>query len=1107
MRILKLELQAIGPFSGKETIDFFRLGQANGLFLIHGATGAGKSMLLDAIVYALYANVSLGAHSSVERLRSKHAADDTPSYIKLLFETSNRFYLVERSPAYQRAKKRGQGTVAQKPEASLWEVPDHQVEELIAGQMQLKELSLKPIITGAGKVGQVLHDEILPLDREQFLQTVLLPQGAFAQFLQASSESRKSILQRIFRTEIFEKMEDEFKLAAAQARKTAQAHSLQIKTQLNQFLHGWEGILKDYSNLGFTSGDTQKVWLDKVKSLPDTLLDLHLEAFGIFPPELQTDLDQFQQHLEDQICTQDELVRQTQQVWNEAKKHHDLHRSYQDLLAQQAQLNTQSSQIGHLSTALEKNQRAKVAKLQIQQLQQSKTQLQQAVQSLNNYRDLPKAYADLKDDSQVNPFSSLDLLCRPDFLADPFAPGLGQQLIQLQKQLAKSKEHLDAQIAQLTPRQEQAERVKTTLEEVRYYQRQFAQQKAVIVRIRQEFWQLAQLYLQHLARLQVAKSCISSILTLEESLGKVTAHRQAEEAFLAAFSQWKNQRQQVEVLHSNYQDLSRHYRQLQASLYQDALSLVKSQIVPGTPCPACGSLDHPALEQSADFPGESDFQTTISASTCDLKTSAARQMHKPASAKYAEQIDLVKLTQVQNQVSAAKTKWQLARKESHAKRVVLLDQVKDLELQQAQLSRLPDYQQLSERLEYFKSHAQVEKCSAQVKQTMQDLHYLARQLQRAVDAASESGRNGKKALASFNAQRKNLPLWAKILRDGKQYLEQLVQARSQAKDLEQKLNACLEAARNYRRAFKLVQQLLTQQGFENISACWQAILPDQTVTTYQQEVQRHQQSAAWVEKQLASPEYQAVQQIPAKQLTLEYLGDLQQTCQVHQLDLEKKLTAKGQFQQSVNQLNQLWKQLQNQIADFLTSQSEVLPLLKLASLATGANNTAECPGTPLSTWVLLERFDEILALANPYLAKISKGRYQLRRTDRETSRRRNQALSLAVYDGDINSLRAVNTLSGGETFFCSLALALGLAEVVTAEAGGVTIESMFIDEGFGTLDSQTREKVLAALLQTAKANRQIGLISHVESLREIIADQIVVKKYPTGGSSLRIIGN
>ena len=177
-------------------------------------------------------------------------------------------------------------------------------------------------------------------------------------------------------------------------------------------------------------------------------------------------------------------------------------------------------------------------------------------------------------------------------------------------------------------------------------------------------------------------------------------------------------------------------------------------------------------------------------------------------------------------------------------------------------------------------------------------------------------------------------------------------------------------------------------------------------------------------------------------------------------------------------------------------------LIRVANLARGENEA----GTPLATWVLQARFEEVLVFANERLSQMSSGRYELIRVAEETGqRRRRKGLGLAVVDhlGDERA-RDPRTLSGGETFYVSLSLALALADVVSAESGGVSLETLFIDEGFGTLDADTLQTVMAEIDHLRAGGRTVGIVSHVAELRDQIAERIAVQRVASGGSTLRV---
>ncbi|HET6447505.1 MAG TPA: SbcC/MukB-like Walker B domain-containing protein, partial [Conexibacter sp.] len=148
----------------------------------------------------------------------------------------------------------------------------------------------------------------------------------------------------------------------------------------------------------------------------------------------------------------------------------------------------------------------------------------------------------------------------------------------------------------------------------------------------------------------------------------------------------------------------------------------------------------------------------------------------------------------------------------------------------------------------------------------------------------------------------------------------------------------------------------------------------------------------------------------------------------------------------------------------------------------------------LSAYVLAARLEDVAAAATTRLERMSNGRYQLIHTDERARGERRAGLELRVVDGWTGQARPPATLSGGETFLASLALALGLADVVAAEAGGSRLETLFVDEGFGSLDERTLDEVLDVLDQLREGGRTVGIVSHVAELRQRIPARLRVIK-------------
>ena len=178
------------------------------------------------------------------------------------------------------------------------------------------------------------------------------------------------------------------------------------------------------------------------------------------------------------------------------------------------------------------------------------------------------------------------------------------------------------------------------------------------------------------------------------------------------------------------------------------------------------------------------------------------------------------------------------------------------------------------------------------------------------------------------------------------------------------------------------------------------------------------------------------------------------------------------------------------------------PVIYLAGLAKGIDGHRRIA---LTTYVLRHWFEQVVAAANVRLAVMSSGRYELRRIDEGESRRQRGGLTLSVIDRYTGEQRSPRSLSGGEAFYTSLALALGLADVVKAEAGGVDLQTLFIDEGFGSLDDQTLDQVLGVIDELRDRGRAVGIVSHVADLKERVTERLEVRRLPDGSSTARVV--
>jgi exonuclease SbcC len=219
-------------------------------------------------------------------------------------------------------------------------------------------------------------------------------------------------------------------------------------------------------------------------------------------------------------------------------------------------------------------------------------------------------------------------------------------------------------------------------------------------------------------------------------------------------------------------------------------------------------------------------------------------------------------------------------------------------------------------------------------------------------------------------------------------------------------------------------------------------------------------------------------------------------------ELERATGAAAEAARSASRYRQRLAEVAAAEQELERRRTDAAPVTYLSKLARGMAGQRR---VALTTYVLRRWFEQVVQAANLRLAEMSSGRYELRRIDEAHGRSERVGLTLAILDRHTGEQRSPRSLSGGETFYTSLALALGLADVVKAEAGGVDLDTLFIDEGFGSLDADTLEQVMTVIDELRDRGRMVGIVSHVSDLKERIAERVEVRHLPDGSSALRVV--
>lgn len=1038
MRILRLTMDAVGPFPGHEVIDFEAFSDA-GRFLLSGPTGAGKSTIIDAIVFALYGKVSGGRDSSDSRIRSRYASEQAKTEVELIFSTSSGNYKVRRQPAYERVKKNGKGVTKQNAKAWLFKLDE-----------QLREVS-EPL-TKTSDVGTEIT-RIVGLSREQFTQTVVLPQGKFAQFLRSTSKDRQDLLQELFGTAIFEDLQLDLVERARKVKKNQEALDATLRANL--------GVLASLLDEAPQLDPARCLVYEPVPEVDCEFNPLETAWTSRFKP-----LTPWLEH--NQRCANLEVSALRGQ---EDKLRSDF--AYQrDLAARQERY-----------LALTKEHEQLVAQGPAQRQRLAQIQALQALSDLKPWHEqLKQAQAQQavaqRQLSQALALEQLESDERAQAVLQPLDYRGAQALsVQLTAQVAalNPQVELEAGLAgrrrDLQTKTQAHESANAKLAQGRERENQLPTQIAS----KQELLEQLNEQAATLPTAQLAQEQATQTLKLAK------AHEQ-----LVKDHQRARKLQQLVALELK-QASQRHKHMLEQWLSQSALNLAQN-LVAGEPCPVCGATEHPAPATQG---GENISQ---------------------------EQLDqaLEEVNEVQGELSQA------------SERVTKL--AAQLEAQPCQLSPAQAREQLQEAKAALtaaqQASEQASSCKAQIAKLNAQLEALRADNQAAQARLAGDAKEIQLLGEKIDADAASLScegfesVAAKV-----EYLSQLAAALEQLANAAQELDQCKKRAQQAADSFA-VQWAQASANFADHSAKPAAPAPtdpaeteptqaeptqDTSTTNVQDDYAQACQDFAGLDLaalKATSASYEkslsinqaALAELEGIELTPPPLEQTQGQLEQAQAKTQACQTYASTWQAFAGQVNAQLAKLNELLARRSKASDKDGQLLALASAANGDNQAR----LTLSAWVLQAHFRQVLVFANERLGVIGAGRYELINVDsEEDTRQQKQGLGLAVVDHLSGTTRSPRTLSGGESFYVSLALALALADVVATQNGGIEMNTLFIDEGFGSLDEGTLAEVMDVLSALHSGGRVVGIVSHVSELKRAIPAAVEVRPLLGGGSTLR----
>ncbi|MFD3503762.1 AAA family ATPase [Streptomyces sp. NPDC058676] len=1038
MRLHQLEITAFGPFGGAQTVDFDDLSAA-GIFLLHGPTGAGKTSVLDAVCYALYGSVP-GARQSGQgmTLRSDHAAAGTRTEVRLELTVAGRRLEITRQPPWERPKKRGSGTTLDK--AQSW------LREYDAAAGAWKDLS-----RSHQEIGEEVT-QLLGMSREQFCQVVLLPQGDFARFLRADAEARGRLLGRLFDTHRFAEVE---KRLAERRRAT--------ETQVRD---GDSELLADAHRMQQAAGAAME--LPDLTAGEPGLADAVLGAAAIARSTVREQLTIAHCRLTAAESAQAAADRALADVRELAR----LQRRFADARERAALLEERADGYHQAQERMHRARKAEAVAPALDLREAADTEHRRAAAAEARARALlPAALGDgqaglppgaVLGEEQENagpeeaggqahagPREAGADLCalarRPVAFADAGAAGLAAAARRAAEELGglESARRGERRLAELVAERAALERQERDDEDVRQEAETWL-----------AGWEATRAALQ--SRIESAQDAAARAEQLavqrEPAQKRLRAARQRDQF---AVDTDAAQRRALASAELAVQARTR-WLDLKEQRLNGIAAELAANLADGEPCAVCGATEHPApARKIAGHVGREAEESALAA-------------YQSADERRAE--DERRLGVVREALAAATAEA------GDTPTDQLAEEAEELERLYGQARR--------DASVLHPAHEELRRALAEHEQR------TAAQQQAAVRAASRVGHR------------------ERLDREKATLEEELAQARgaadsvtARAAQLEQRVTLLTDAADTARAAEDTAQRLKDadarladaafRAGFDTPQAAAAALLDDAAHRELQRRLDAWQSEEAAVRAVLAEADTAAAAQQPAADLTA-----AERTAAAADRRLRDAASARDAAARRCTELDRLSARAAAGVRRLAPLREEYDRVARLAGLAAGTSADNERK-MRLESYVLAARLEQVAAAATARLRRMSSGRYTLVHSDDRSGRGRS-GLGLHVVDAWTGRERDTATLSGGETFFASLALALGLADVVTDEAGGVRLDTLFIDEGFGSLDDQTLDEVLDVLDSLRERDRSVGIVSHVADLRRRIHAQLEVVKGRSG---------
>ena len=1044
MKPIRLTMRGFGPFGGETTADFSRFG-GGGLFLITGDTGAGKTTVFDGITYALFGEVS-GTVRPKDSVRSDYAGPEEKTLVTLEFSHRGKTYTVTRSPGgYRRKKARGTGYTDEKPDASLT-LPDGRV------------------ITKMTAVTDKIK-EILGVDLDQFRQIAMIAQGEFLKILLSGSNERGEIFRKVFDTGLYRDLQERLKTMAAEASRQCDRQN----QKLNQY---WDGVLCEKT-------DPRSPQVEGLRGTASSSLET---SFPLLASLIESDRALSQKE-EDALL---QLQKESEALAGEIESAKNLNETFRRL-----------EETGREEEALKTREPYYRGEEELLRMAQKA-----------RYAVLPKEEDSLRERQRL--------------------AALEQEIETRKNALREARERLAAAEAEQEQLEPVREAIRTLSAEIPELERQMEVYKTLtgeqtteektqdtMIRQEQETEKLHDALEKTEEALADCRKKLVSLQDLEIRIAKeehvrdsLQTRKEALDEMDSLFLRREQGQEQLKKAREQFLLAEKHYDRCreervctEKDFFRNQAGLLAEGLRPGEPCPVCGALEHPnkaTLPESA--PTEEQLRhcreeeeqsrktMTEHSETCarlltDTKNLLVMIQNKADALGFS---DCESPENIFAEMAARQGETEASQKETEETLQSLRGELTGKHTLQAREKQLQ-----SKRESSMKELSQAETALQETKESLASVRGRVQALRESLSFPDEQ-----EAEKELLCRKKLLLEHQQTVEAARQKLEQaekdVTEQRSVLKEKEDTLPQIRVACKT---AGSLFEKTLQKEGFASEEAYRKVLLPEEELTGRQEKVRSYYTDCARVQERLKTLTADTEGKAPVDTSLLEEkrqaLNNLQKTRAEEARQVQFRLETNRKICQSMRDV----------AGQAERGQREWAVLDQLARTACGDLKGRQ--KITFEQYIQAYYFRRILDEANLRLRNMTGGRYRLERRDTAADKQKSFALELDVFDGYTGKVRPVSTLSGGESFKAALAMALGLLDVIQSTAGGVEIDTVFIDEGFGSLDGESLDQALQVLSQLTEGSRMVGIISHVAELKERIDRKIVVEK-GQNGSSLRV---